>query len=199
MENDRLGYEEMTDMFKKRDEELHEAQEEKEYKEIRRTSKRELANAYLESLSSSRPLETGIEPPMDRKPIPEIMNMAPSGEIITETRKERLLNSLKSDKYDYVVVEEQPKKSTHVEEKKGVSAKTKALAIITGITLIAGGIAYGNALHERDKNMMEGMTEYTEFLEETGQRPSEENYEYFIEHVHNEDVPQETSGGRTHG
>ena len=177
MENDRLGYEEMTDMFKKRDEELHEAKEEKEYKEIRRTSKRELANAYLESLSSSRPLETGIEPPMDRKPIPEIMNMAPSGEIITETRKERLLNS----------------------EKKGVSAKTKALAIITGITLIAGGIAYGNALHERDKNMMEGMTEYTEFLEETGQRPSEENYEYFIEHVHNEDVPQETSGGRTHG
>ena len=54
-------------------------------------------------------------------------------------------------------------------------------------------------MHERDKNMMEGMTEYTEFLEETGQRPSEENYEYFIEHVHNEDVPQETSGGRTHG
>lgn len=211
MDNDRdfdkFDYDEMSKLFEEAKRERFEREEEEKYKEIRRTSKRDQANAFLESLSVGRPVEPVIEPPMESITMKEIEQIprSTSFEPYDSTKADSLLNSLKSKKqeeheeYEYVEVEEQSLKETKIVDTEKVKATVKkALAILITIgVLTAGAITYGSALHERDKNMMDGMDKYTEFLEETGQKPSEENYQYFVEHVYNQDEPVQSSGGRT--
>jgi len=200
--NDIFGYEEMKQAFDESKKEQETNKIEEEYKRLRRESKKEQANAFLESLSSSKSLNPAIEPPMERKTKSEIMGMEAHEEQIDATRRDRILDSLKSEKqddYEYIVAEEQPRKNVPIEEKKKSKAKEKALAVLVGLGILAAGVLYGEAVHQRDINMMEGMNEYAEFLEESGQKATEENYEYFVEHVYNQDAPEHTSGGRTNG
>ncbi len=202
---DRFDYDEMSKLFEEAKKERKEEAEIEEYQEIRRTSKRDQANAFLESLKVGRELEPEIEPLMEKKSVSEIMSFPATGEKYTTTRTEDLLESLRAnvdgEEYAYVEYPEQSLKETRIRDNEKVKKVLKAAsAILVSLGLIVSGIAYGHILHERDKNMMEGLDQYYEFLDETGQRPSEDNYKYFVEHVyHNEDVPQETSGGRTNG
>ncbi len=206
MNDDRFGYDEMSNLFKEAQKEKLASKEEEKYKEIRRTSKREQANAFLESLSTGRKEEPAIEPPMDGITMEEIEQIPrkTTFEPYDATKADNLLNSLKSEKqaeFEYTYVEEQPLQETKIidVEKVKETAK-KAIAILATIgVLTAGAITYGKLLHERDENMMEGMSQYSQFLEETGQTATEENYKYFVDNVYEQDAPQESSGGRTNG
>ena len=115
-----------------------------------------------------------------------------------EDRQDRinsLLDSLKEP--EYVRISKQKVVVKEREQSENSAFKKKVAAIILGLSLVAGGVMYASHHDDRSEKMLDTFDKYLEYIEETGERPSEEGYQYFIEnHLEYSSQEENVKGGR---